>query len=489
LRRARIFASQGRSHLAEVEINQLLQDGTPVSEVSEAIGDLPASLATRRQALQRSAALLAGGVLMGSGIVSARPAAAAPESPLAGLFTMTPLMNGTDNGFAISRITSGGVRSVPGTYRGYAFVSGGSAYVLSQSWDNGTPVTTTDIISPDGPTRHLTTIAGRSPHGSQDAVTTGSLATACKRGPYLYVASTWTRTYRMAGTAKPGLRSPRIRVTTQQALQVIDSTTGTLVASWTGPQGQGACLMGLKVSADGGGIVLSTDTPDQVPRAGIRSWQFDGAAFRHEAAVAASPDLVYALARHDYHWPAWSADLIQAGSRKVYSYSVPTNTDRISDLAASQEGGNVAPNQAVADSSGSLVISNGDGRYVLWRPGTAVPQQRALATGGPQPAAAGNSAFPVYSGQQLRDILAVADSSVWLIDNREGVGGIWRLSLPSGTAQHELGGNYLAGCAADDTGSHVAALSPIESTIYLIGPSGDTQAFKVPARTEFISRS
>src|SRR5579859_4939809 len=136
---------------------------------------------------------------MGSGIVSARPAAAAPESSLAGLFTTTPLMNGTDDGFAISRITSAGVRSIPGTYRGYAFVSGGSAYVVSQSWDNGTAVTITDIISPDGGTRHRTTIAGRSPHGSQDAVTTGSLATACKRGPHLYVASTWTRTYRMAG--------------------------------------------------------------------------------------------------------------------------------------------------------------------------------------------------------------------------------------------------------------------------------------------------
>lgn len=493
MRKARIFASQGRSHLAEVEINHLLQDGVPVSEVSETLGDLPASLATRRQALQRSAALLAGGVLMGSGVVSARPAAAAiSESPLAGLFVTTPLLNGTDGGFAISRITSAGLRDVPGTYRGYAFVGDGSAYVVSQSWDNGIPVTITNIISPEGSVRRLTTIAEGSPHGSRDAVTVGSRATACKRGPYLYVASTWIRTYRMAGTAKPGLRAPQIRVTTQQGLQVIDNTSGSLAASWTGPEGAGACLMGLKVSGDGRGIVVSADTPDQVPRTGIRSWQFLDAALRHEAAVAASPDLVHSLGRRYYHWPTWSADLIQAGSKKIYSYSVPTGTDRVSGLVMSQEGGNVAPNQAVVDNSGSLMIANGDGRYVLWRPGTTTSQLRALPTGGhraQESGAPGNPIYPVYSAQELRDIFAAAGPSVWLIDNREGVGGIWRLSLRSGTIEHKLSGNYLAGCAADDTGNYIAAHSPIESTVYLIGPSGDTQAFKVSARTEFITRS
>ncbi|HEY4043731.1 MAG TPA: hypothetical protein VGM32_18055 [Rhodopila sp.] len=284
-------------------------------------------------------------------------------------------------------------------------------------------------------------------------------------------------------------------MTTQQGIHVIDSSNGSLAASWTGAEGAGACMMGLKVSDDGQGIVVSADTPDQMPRTSIRSWRFVDAELRHEMAVAASPDLVHSLDRRYYQWPTYDSDLTQVGGKKIYSYSVSAGTERVSDPVMSQEGGNAAPNQAVVSSS-SLLIANGDGRYVQWHPGAALPQPLALPTTPPaanrraQASGAPDSpAYPVYSAQQLHDIFAVAGPSVWLIDNREGVGGIWRLSPQSGTWEHELSGNYLASCAADDTGKYIAAHSPIESTTYLIGPSGDTRAFKVPEHTEFITRS
>lgn len=87
MERVRIFASQGRSHLAEMEINDLLSGGVPVSEVCKVLNGLPygipPDLAPRREALQRSAALLAGGALIGARMRSPRSSGAAGSgSPL-----------------------------------------------------------------------------------------------------------------------------------------------------------------------------------------------------------------------------------------------------------------------------------------------------------------------------------------------------------------------------------------------------------------------
>jgi hypothetical protein len=514
LRRARIFASHGRSHLAEMEINELLRAGVPANEVSEALEHLPddsSPLVTRREALQRTSALLAGGVLMSSGALAARPSvavavaaaadAAADAGALAGLFVMTPLMNGQDGSFSISRITSAGLRRVPGTYRGYAFAASGSAYIVFQSWDTGSPVTITDVISADGSTKRLTTAPGRNSGANRHgAATIGSRTTACKRGSYLYVASTWIRTYREAGAVKPqpgnhqtqGRGNYQIRVTTQQSLQVIDSASGSLAASWTGPEGAGGCMAGLKVSDDGRGIVLSADSPDQQPPAAIRRWQFDGAALKPAPAAVASPELVYALANLTYHWPAWNATLTQVGGRTVHSYSAPGGIDHVTGLSLGEETGNAHAYQAVADSSGLLVVSSGYGQFATWRPGPATLQIRTLPANGQdsaRAAAPGSPAFGVYSGTELRTIAVAAGPVVWLIDNREGVGGMWRLNPQTGSAVQELRGTYLADCAADESGTYVAAISPIESAAYLIGPSGDTRAFKVRSHTHLISRS
>src|SRR5215469_12501123 len=68
LRKARIFASGGQDHLAEMQINQALQLGASLQDVAVALDDLGPrqDTFTRRDAIKRAVALLGAGLLTGS---------------------------------------------------------------------------------------------------------------------------------------------------------------------------------------------------------------------------------------------------------------------------------------------------------------------------------------------------------------------------------------------------------------------------------------
>jgi hypothetical protein len=89
-----------------------------------------------------------------------------------------------------------------------------------------------------------------------------------------------------------------------------------------------------------------------------------------------------------------------------------------------------------------------------------------------------------YEGGFLGNIWATAyDGSLLLIDNRIGVGGIWRFSPGQTTAADQLlPGSYFSQIVTDPQGRWLAANNPIEGTITLVDlEQSEVTAFTAPA--------
>ncbi len=482
LRKALVFARRGKIHLAEQQINTALELGSPAEVIAAALDELPkrvaGSLLTRRQALARTALLLAGGVLAGVDLTRGSPAAAAGVPvTVSGLFLQSPDQSASDGSYRLSQITPSGVSPFPGSYRGCAFTDGAVIYNVEQRWGAGTATLTIDVLA--SKEQHRTVVA--QPGYSSSALTTGSLTNATVRGTKLYVSNNCIRTYPGDATVATKTRNPPIRVSTQVDLQVIDLTTGTLVGSWQGAEGAGGSYTSLKVSDDGSRILLIVDSPGRLPGAEIVSLSFAGGSVTSTGIRTVDPMTVYGLFPRTYLWNA-SGALVQVGANSVNQYYDSTGRYNVAALPVMH--GNArqpVPFQGAFWSDGTLVATTGDGRYWVQNP-SGKPRVTSL-TGPAVPA------FLNYPATAVRDLVSAGNSRMWIVDNREGAGGIWALDTSMNPADHLLSGTYFSGCQAASSNDCVAAISTIESIVYLVHGSGQASAFRVPPYSALVPRS
>lgn len=502
LRKARAFAARGEDHLAELHINHALECRTPLDEVNAALDDLGprGSGFTRREALRRASVLVGAGVLLGPEVLrtlTGAPArqvedpdaqqlvAAGTETGITGVFLTVPSSQG-DGTYSVVPVGGGGLGASLGTYSGHTLVDGGVAYNVSQSWGSGTVVTDVTVLDATGPIAHFALSGGGT---TQGASTTESVTTATKVGSLLYCSHTWLRI-----TIGPGhlggkkAGTPVVRLTSQPTLQVIDVTSGGLAAAWTGPVVAGACRASLKVSSDGTGILLATDTPgvpDDVRSLHLFRLQGTTLSPLASPSASASASAMVGLLGRDYRWPSADAPVVGVSGSGIHQFSPADQRQSTTELPV-QYGNNRLPPlwQGTFLADGNPVVGSGDGRLFH--------QDGEAATSLRQATLSGTTVSPpylVYQGSQMEKVFATAGDALWMVDNREGVGGVWRLDQQLQPLDHQLAGNYCSSIVADSTGTSVACLSPLESVVYILGPNATVGAFATPQRAKLVQGS
>jgi hypothetical protein len=495
LRKARAFIIRGHEHPAELSINHALELGAPVTQVSSALADLEPTGAclTRRQALQRTAVLLAGGALIGKeairGYDGARSALAAQGARLTdfvtssvpmGLFLTTPLATGNGS-YTVAAVTAAGLAGASGPYTGDILAQGNVAYNAGQSWAGGTASTTVTRIAADGSHQSFTLPAAGSTEG---ASVTESVTSIALVGSTLYCLNTWLRIFEGSGKlpqAKAGRKL--VRLTSQPTLEVVDLASGQLSARWIGPEVPGACRATLKVSADGSGLVVAADMPSASAQPTAYSLRFenDHLSLTSQSSAAA----LGALASQYYFWSGQAAPVVQVAHDGIHRYGPTLGEQAAAGLPVLIGNNRLTPGfQGLFSAAGASLISSGDGRVFAAAAGSTTPR---LVTTLP-----GKTLSPpclVYQGARLGSAFAPGAGITWLIDNREGVGGIWRLDSSGRPGTHELAGTYLSECQPDSTGRFVAAISSLERVLYLLDPAGRLAAFTVPAHVQLVRAS
>jgi hypothetical protein len=495
LRKARAFINRGHEHPAEVAINEALRLGAPVSMVNSSLEGLAPTGAclTRRQALQRTAVLLAATALAGTEVIrgqdGARSAMAtrgakltdsATSSAPAGLFVTLPSDAG-DGTYSVAAVTAAGLALVSGPYSGDILAQGNVAYSASQSWASGAAQTTVTQIQPDGSNQSFAIPAAGSTEGASVAESITSIALVQST---LYCLHTWLRIFTSSGqlpSAKAG--RPLVQLTSQPVVEVVDLASGQLTARWIGPEVPGACHATLKVSADGSGVLVAADTPSASAQPAAYSLLLESGQLSLTAQAAAAN--LDALASRYYFWSTPAAPVMQIAHDGMHRYGPTLSQQAATGLPVLVGNNRLTPGfQAVFSASGASLISSGDGRVFTATTGSATP---TLVT--TLPGKTLNPPSLVYQGAGLESVFGAGDGVTWLIDNREGVGGIWGLDSSTQPTTHELAGTYLSECQADSTGSFIAAASSLERVLYLLGPAGNATAFTVPAHARLVRAS
>ena len=492
LRKARIFASRGQDHLAEMQINQALQLGASLQDVAVALDDLGPrrDTFTRRDAIKRAVALLGAGLFTGS-VVDALGAAAAPAgagppagpSGPTGVFLTLPGDGGADGSYRVAGLGSHGVGAPSGPHRGDTVVDGATAYNVAQSWQDGAAVTRVTALTQAGPSASFS-LPGAGARGGATTIESATSATA--RGALLFCCHTWMRVFSTSGPgAGPGDHGSSIRFTAQPVLEVVDVQTQALVDRWIGTEVEGACRPALKVSTDGAAVLLALDMPGvapAVPR--VMVFDFHGDRLSATSAMTPTASTRAGLGSSFYHWPNPGSPVVHVAFDGVHRYSPGHATDLFHALPIEYANNRRPPAmQGTFGPDGLAVASSGDGR---------------IFRVGPDPTTFSTSTFPhqpkrppylTYQANGLRQVFQTAGARTWAVDNREGIGGVWQLSPGFEPGEHLLAGCYVSNLVADATGQYLLAHSALDSVIYAIDPHGATTAFPAPPRAHLVRRS
>lgn len=495
LRKARIFASRGQDHLAEMQINQALQLGASLQDVAGALEDLGPrrETFTRREAIKQAVALLGAGFL-GGGVIDAlvvgvggAPALAGslsgPSGPT-GVFLTLPSDAGGDGSYHVGVLGGRGVAATSGPHYGDTVVDGARAYNVAQSWRGGTASTSVTTITPSGPGASFSLPgAGR----SGGATTVESATAVTVRGPLLYCCHTWMRVYagseREAGAVRNG---PAIRFTAQPVLEVVDVDTHGLVDRWIGTEVAGACRPALKVSDDGAAALLALDMPGvpaAVPR--VMVFEFDGDHLSPVLAATPTPSTRAGLGSTFYQWASAGSPVVHVAFDGVHRCSPGQSDDTFCALPFEYANNRRPPAlQGTFGRDGLAVVSSGDGR--IFRVGPGVATTYAAST---FPHQTDRPPYLTYQANALRQVFQAAGSRTWAVDNREGIGGVWQLSPGFEPGDHLLAGCYVSNLAVDATGRYLLAQSALDSVIYAVDPDGTATAFPAPPGAHLVRRS
>jgi hypothetical protein len=491
LRKARVFASRGQDHLAEMQINQALQLGASLQEVAAALDDLGPRRDTfsRRDAIKRAVGLLGAGLLGGT-VVDALGAAAVPAGAggpagppgPTGVYLALPSGAGADGSYQVGVLGSRGVAATSGPHRGDTVVDGAIAYNVVQSWRDGAATTRVTSITPRGPSASFSLPAAGSTNG---ATTVESATAATARGSLLYCCHTWMRVYAAQETAPDGGGSP-IGFTAQPVLEVVDVEAHALVDRWIGTEVAGACRPALKVSADGAAALLALDMPGvpaTVPR--VMMFDFDGDRLSAWSAVTPTPPTRAGLSSSFYHWPNPGSPVVHVAFDGVHRYSPGYPAETFCALPIEYANNRRPPAlQGTFGPDGLALASSGDGR--IFRVGPQAPTTFAASTLPRQP---DRPPYLTYQANSFHRVFVTAGSRTWVVDNREGTGGVWQLGPGFEPTAHLLAGCYVSDAASDTTGRYLLAQSALDSVIYTIGPDGTTAAYEAPPRAHLIRRS
>lgn len=509
LRKARAFAVRGEDHLAELHINHALELQAPLDEVNAALDDLAPRHATftRRDALRRASMLLGAGMLVGPGFLgdwirtthlppgedtTERLAVSTTTGGgLAGLFLKVPSLGLGDGTYTLVPVGPHGLLPGLGPYLGHTLAQGGLAYNVSQSWTTGTVATDVTVLDNSGPTVHFV-LTGAST--TQGASTVESETTAIKVGSLLYCSHTWMRVFTGPGELsgdKAG--TPVVRLTSTPTLEIIDLEARSRVASWLGPELDGACRASLKVSTDGSGILLATDIPGAGEGAPSLHWfRFEGQTLSPLASMTPEPSILVGLLGRDYYWPSAETPLLGVSPVGVHLVSPANQRQSVMPLPVQYGNNRQTPLwQGAFLADGTPVVGSGDGRLFHGTPGAFHANVEAMPSIQTTTVSADTVSPPflVYQGSRLDNVFAVAGDNVWMVDNREGVGGVWQLDQQQQPVAHHLAGNYISAVTTDGSGSYLACLSPLESVLYLVGPDSSVAAFATAPFAELVGGS
>ncbi len=493
LRKAKVFASRGQDHLAEAQINQALGLGASLQDVADALDDLSPrhEVFSRREAIKRAVALLGAGLLGGSviDVLGADPGpalAAGPATPKrpTGVFLTLPSDSTTnpEEGYHVAALGSTGVTTMSGPYRGDTIAADNRLYNIAQSWGDGAASTRVTVITTTRPSASFSLPgAGR----TNGASTVESATTATVRGSFLYCCHTWRRIFG-GSESQVGPNIGPIRFTAQPVLEAVDLETRTLVDRWIGGEVAGACRPALKVSGDGAAAMIALDmpgVPPAVPR--VMLFDFDGEHLSAISAVTPTPQTRAGLGSSFYQWPHPGSPLVHVAFDGVHRYSAGHSDETFCALPVEYANNRHPPAlQGTFGPDGLAVASSGDGWIFHNRPDAAGTYSASTF-----PRQTERPPYLAYQGSRLRRVFQTAGSRTWVVDNREGVGGIWQLGPGFEPVDHLLAGSYVSDVSVDASGTYLMAQSDLDSAIYAIDPDGATMAFRAPPRANLVRRN
>jgi hypothetical protein len=277
-----------------------------------------------------------------------------------------------------------------------------------------------------------------------------------------------------------------IRFTAQPVLEVVDADAHALVDRWVGTEVAGPCRPALKVSNDGAAALLALDMPGvpaTVPR--VMVFEFDGDHLSSVSAATPTPSTRAGLASSFYHWTSPGSPVVHVAFDGVHRCSPGHSDDTFCALPIEYANNRRPPAlQGTFGPGGLAVASSGDGRIFRVRPDVATTYSSSTFPNQP-----GRPPYLTYQANSLRQVFQTAGSGTWAVDNREGIGGVWKLNSGFEPSEHVLAGYYLSNLAVDATGRYLLAQSALDSVIYALGPDGAATAFLAPARAHLVRRS
>jgi hypothetical protein len=214
-------------------------------------------------------------------------------------------------------------------------------------------------------------------------------------------------------------------------------------------------------------------------------FDFDGKHLSAFSAMTPTPQARAGLGSSFYQWPNPGSALVHVAFDGVHRYTVGHADDTFCALPIQYANNRHPPAmQGIFTPDGVAVASSGDGRIFRNRPDNATGY--AASTFPHQPE---RPPYLAYQGNRLRQVFQTAGSRTWVVDNREGVGGIWQLSPGFEPIDHLLAGSYVSNVGVDASGRYLLAQSDLDSAIYAIDPDGGTTAFRASPRANLVRRS
>jgi hypothetical protein len=377
-------------------------------------------------------------------------------------------------------LSQSGLSSALGSFCGASVVINGQVFNCQFEWEsNGSPQTSLNLVQSDGSLQAISC-----PYTVSLPYTAGadSLSSVVARGSFAYCLHVIIRVYPStwaspvpAAKAQLGIQ-PEV-ITNQLVLAIVDIDAGALSGFWLGEEIKSPMATTLLVSADGTGVIVAASPPGPTSEYTLFTFGSSGLSQTGGGTTAASlvPNFCGAGL---IDWPGPSLPLRQI-SRNCLQVLDP-GSGALSLQALQRQIFNVRkpPTFRAAWQSGLSYIANADGRLFT----TAASSESASPVSGLIPTSVNPGL--AYEGGFLGNIWATAyDGSLLLIDNRIGVGGIWRFSPGQTTAADQLlPGSYFSQIVTDPQGRWLAANNPIEGTITLVDlEQSEVTAFTAPA--------
>jgi hypothetical protein len=214
----------------------------------------------------------------------------------------------------------------------------------------------------------------------------------------------------------------------------------------------------LRVSGDGAGVLLATESPLATTQYVGYQFTFDGSSFSSPTTLQLSPTIANSFVTGPYFWPSASGALVQVGGEVATTMS-PSGTITTTSLPTVYGNAKLPPVFQATSLTSGIVISSGDGR-IIGIDGSDISILPGATSASPP--------FLNFQSKSLGSVWAKPGGVPCLIDNREGRGGFWALDSSAAPKAQYLSGSYLSSIKADATGTWVAVNAPSEQVVYLV---------------------